>query len=183
MRRTSLFALALAFALAACDKTEPTPAGTVLVDASPTKLSVSPWSIGAPADDGTSVATTYRYEPGDLGDPIRFELAYVHGPVAFVDPSPSPGAPKTILAPRKVKITVVENDTWAMTGSCEDDLAVPLAVNPDGTSAIPASVWARCRLVMKRKNGDITLSVPIDVHGDGKIQPTILGDDHRLTAQ
>jgi hypothetical protein len=175
--------LVLALALAACDDTEPTPAGTILVETAPTKLSVSPWSIGAPADDGTAFAKTYRYEPGDLGDPVRFELAFVHGPVAFVDPTPVPATPKTILAPRNLKITVVENGEWAMTGKCEDDLAVPLAVNPDGTSAIPSSVWARCRVVMKRKNGDITVSASFDVHGDGEVESSVLGDGHRIAVQ
>ena len=182
--RTSMLMLVLAFAASGCDKTEPTPAGTVVLDwkANP-KLTVSGWTLGAPKGDAGKAQAKYRFEAGSLGKPIRFELAVEHGSSELVDATPAPDKPEAILAPRAVKITIVENPSWAATGRCDDELAVPLEVRPDGTSAYPKSVWASCQLVLKRKNGDITISIHFDVHGDGRIQTYPSGPDTKLVAE
>lgn len=176
--------MATVVALGACDSTVVTPPGASVLEFRPSsKLSVSDWKLGAPKGDAEKIETTYRYKPGELGDPVRFKLIVERGPAEFVAASPKPDKPETIRAPRLVKIEVVENGAWAMTGSCEDDLSVPLAVRADGTSAYPESVWARCLLAMKRKNGEITVSVHFEVDGKEPVKASALGNDHELVAE
>jgi hypothetical protein len=180
--RTPATVLALAF-LVACDKTVPTPPGTTLIDLPEiTKLSVTSWTLGAPKGAMTKVAKTYRYEPGPLGSNVRFKVSFEHGLVAFIG-APKPDKPESIEAVRAIKIEVVANTAWAMTATCENDLAVPLAINPDGTSAYPKDVWARCRVVMKRKNGDITVAPAVDIHAGGKVDVQTLGQDQHVVEE
>ena len=179
--RASLLAL---LAFCACDDTVVTPAGTVVLEVpAEHRLSVSDWSLGADAGPRTRVEQSYRWEPGDLGAPVRLRLAFEHGPFELVDASPRPDKPDSVAAPRAIVIEVVENGDWAITGRCQDDLSVPLAVRDDGTSAYPNVVWAFCTVVMKRKNGDITMSAAFEIYGDGKVDASANGSDHRLVLE
>ena len=160
----------------ACDKTVPTPPGTLLDKPSFTKLSVSEWSLGAPTSPATKVEKTYRYT-SEVGPELRFKISFEHGPSELVGAKPG-SAPPPVEAPRSIRIDLVENTRWAVTAKCDDDLKVPLEVNPDGSAAYPKMVWTTCDIVMKRKNGDITVGPHIRVRGDGKLEITAFMDDH-----
>ena len=180
--RTFAPVLALSL-LVACDKTVPTAPGTTLVDLPEmTTLTVTSWTLGAPKGAMTKVAKTYRYEPGPLGSNVGFRVSFEHGQVTFVG-APKPDKPESIEAPRAIRIEVVANTAWAMTANCEEALAVPLEVNPDGTSTYPKDLWARCRVVMKRKNGDITVSPTIAIHGNGKIDVQAIGQGQHVVEE
>ena len=169
--------------IAACDKTVPTPVHTKVLDMpSFTKLSVTSWTVGAPVGPATRVKKTYRYDPGGLGPAVRFQISFEHGPSQLVEVVPK-GSPPPVQAPRAIQFEVIENPRWAMTASCDEDLKVPLAVNPDGTSAYPDVVWASCSLVMKRKNGDITVAPWIEIFGDGKLTVRGTGMDDRVVEE
>ena len=179
-----VLALATFLVLGGCDDTVPTKPGTIVLDAAANdELSVKDWSLGAEEGPITRVEHTYLWKPGKLGDDVRFRLAFGHGPVELVDPSPLPDKPDAVLVPRAIAIDIVDNDQWAITGHCRDDLSVPLAVRDDGTSAYPSIVWASCDLVMKRKNGDITLRAIFEIYGDGKVEATALGSDQALVME
>ena len=165
--------------VAACDKTVVTRNGTNLLDRPAfTKTSITEWTVGAPAGPTTKVKKSYRWSSTDLGPDVKFSIAFEHGPSALVDAKPAAAAPPNVDAPRALRIDLVENTRWAVTAKCDDDLKVPMAVNPDGSAAYPKSVWADCSVVMKRKNGDITVAPWIEVHGDGKlvVKPVASGD-------
>jgi hypothetical protein len=171
--------LALLVVGSACDETVPTPPGVLLDVAAFTKLSVTDWTLGAPKAPPAKLVKSYRYTLGRLGPDVRFRIAFEHGPAELVVAKPKSAAPPQVDVPRAVRIEALENTAWAMTARCDDDLKVPLEVNPDGTSAYPKSVWASCQLSMKRKNGDITVAPWIEVHGDGKLVVKAMGpDDH-----
>lgn len=176
--------VALLFALSACDKTVVTPPGTVVLDVPAiAKLSVSDWSVGAAKGAATKVEKKYHYTGGATGHDVRLKVSFEYGPLEFKSTSPKPGQPETVPAPRALRVEVLENDQWAITGRCEDSLAVPLAVNPDGTSAYPKDLWARCMVVMKRKNGDITTAPQLEIHGDGKISLLAIGSEEKVAEE
>jgi hypothetical protein len=176
-------AIALFALVAACDKTVPTPNGNLLDRPAFTKTSVTDWTVGAPAGPATKVTKSFRWTSKDLGPDVKFSIAFEHGPSTLVETKPKASAPPNVDAPRAVRIDLVENTRWAITAKCDDDLKVPLAVNPDGTSAYPKSVWAQCELVMKRKNGDITVAPWIEIHGDGKLVVTAVGTDEHVVEE
>jgi len=178
------FLIAAVALLAACDKTVPTPNGTNLLDRPTfTKMSVSDWTVGAPAGPATKVQKKYRWTSNDLGPDVEFSIAFEHGPSALVEAKPKEGAPATVETPRAIRIDLLENTRWAVTAKCDDDLKVPLAVNPDGSAAYPKSVWADCKVVMKRKNGDITVAPWITVYGDGKIEVKGVASDEKIVEE
>lgn len=174
----------IAFAFAACDKTVATPNGTNLLDRPAfTKLSVTDWSLGAPVGPTTKEKKAFRWTSKDAGPDIKLSIAFEHGPTQLVESKPKPGAPPTVDAPRALRIDLVENTRWAVTAKCDDDLKVPLAVNPDGSAAYPKSVWAQCEVVMKRKNGDITVAPWVEVHGDGKLVVKAIGSGDQIVEE
>jgi hypothetical protein len=164
-----------------CDKTVPTPPG-VLVDIPVLpKLSVTDWTVGAATGPLEKVSKSYRYD--SIGPTVRFRISFEHGASELVEAKPKANKPPPVNVPRSIRIEVLENTAWAMTAKCDDDLKVPLEVNSDGTAAYPKSVWASCSLVMKRKNGDITVGPSIDVYGDGKLVVKTIGTEERLTEE
>ena len=170
--------------VAACDKTVPTPNNTNVFDRPAfTKLSVTDWTVGAPAAPTAKVKKTFRWSSKDAGPDVKFSVAFDYGPAPLALAKPKPDAPTSVEVPSALRIDVVENTRWAVTAKCEDDLKVPLAVNPDGSAAYPKSVWAQCEVVMKRKNGDITVAPWIEVHGDGKLVVKAIGGDEKIVEE
>jgi hypothetical protein len=179
----AVFFLAVLSLVAACDKTVPTPAGTTLADVpSFTKLSVSSWTLGQPKGPMTKVTKTYRYDPGAGGKPVSIKLSFEHGPVAFVA-APSTDKPDTVDAVAAIHLEVIDNAQWKMSATCDDNLAVPLAVKADGTAAYPTDLWASCSLVMKRSNGDMTELLPIEIHSSGKVDVRGTASDERVVEE
>ena len=180
--RTTIVALC-AF-VAACDNTVVTPNGTNLLDRPAfTKTSVTDWAVGAPVGAGTKVKKSYRWTSTDVGPDVKFSIAFEYGPSVLVEAKPKFAPPPNVDAPRAIRIDLVENTRWAVTAKCDDDLKVPLVVNPDGTPALPKSVWAQCGVVMKRKNGDITVAPWIELHGDGKLVVTSTGSSDHIVEE
>ncbi len=120
--------------------------------------------------------------PGTLGPDIRLRLTFEHAPSELVQASPKGVAPP-VDAPRSIRIELLENRGWAVRASCDDDLKVPLAVNADGTSAFPRDVWASCTVVLKRKNGDITVAPWMEVHGAGTVTVSTATPEEKLTEE
>ena len=185
MTRARLHHVALFALVAACDKTVATPSGTnLLTQPAFTKTSMSDWTIGAPVGSATAVKKSYRWTSKGLGPDLKFSIAFEHGPSELVVAKPKASPPPNVETPRAVRIDLVDNTRWAVTAKCDDDLKVPLAVNPDGTAAYPKSVWAQCELVMKRKNGDITIAPWIEIHGDGKlVVKAVGGSDEQIVEE
>lgn len=184
MRAGLALTMMISIAVLACDKTVPTPPGTVVLDLpSMTKLSVTDWSLGPPKGAMTKVDKKYHYVGGDIGHDVRFSVSFEHGDFELREAKPKADPPPAVPAPRAIKITVLENDQWAITSKCDDYLAVPLAVNKDGTSAYPKNVWLSCRVVMRRKNGDITAGPHLDLYGDGTIKGDVLGSGEKLVEE
>ena len=109
---------------------------------------------------------------------MTFESASRTAPASSSIPAPKPDKPAATLAPRTVKLVVTENTAWAITGKCARRSSPSRwRCGPTEPPPIPGSVWARCELVMKRKNGDITMLIHFDIHGDGKVEPMATGKE------
>ncbi|HEY1957458.1 MAG TPA: hypothetical protein VGH28_17690 [Polyangiaceae bacterium] len=164
--------------LSACDKTVATPPGVVLDVPAFTKMSVRDWTVGAAKAPPTKVTKKFHYTT-DTGPDVRYAISFEHGPAELVDAKPG-ATPPPVQVPSAIHIELLESKVWAVTAKCDNDLKVPLEVNPDGSAAFPKSVWANCELIMKRKNGDITSVNTIDVYGDGKLEVSATGSNESV---
>jgi hypothetical protein len=163
-------ALCLVLLALGCGKSNPvTPPGTVLAEWDASQSSRPDF---ATATIGPRAAKDFTVTLSPKSTP-PFKLV-AHVETATVDYSEG-GAAVHQQAPVAIKIVVMENTGWELSGKCLDGPHYQMpSVGPDGGLVTPLGMIQDCRITHRRRAGLIftsewQLGFTLSVHGDGTV--------------